>query len=810
VGPVCRAWLAPILLIGWLLMPALARGQLYYSSRFELPEAVALDQTDSATRTHLERVRACLADEQWDEAVETLRQIMENQGGKVIHLSGQRYGNLRDFCHLRISALPSPALDLYRDRVDPQARQWYEEAVAGRDVDGLRRVVDRFFCSTWGDNALLALGELALEQADYPLARACWERLIPAPPTRIPGPEFEAVRRAEGLPAERARLLDRWYRVAGTDESPYYLLTAEGPGPLPDEEIAALVELWNARGLLPERLRYPQTDLPLADIRARLVLVSILEGSDERAAHDLQTFAQLHPDAEGKLAGRTGKYTDLLSGLLKSSREWPEIESSQRWNTFAGGPQRNGIGPPLFELGELRWKIDLPRYQANDAAISRDFGMAQRRPAEGNDGLLSYYPLVVGDVVFVADQSEIRAYDLHTGQPAWGAEAIYKDRPDGELRAHTRPRTLGAPRFTLTTDGQRLFARMGSPITSNMNDSPFPTAGGALVCLDLSRQGSLLWKLQPDDDNWSFEGTPVVEGSRIYVAMRRSEIRPQAYVACYDTDRMTMVRKAPVPALQWRRMICSAYTPGRGQTYEITHNLLTLDRGTLYYNTNLGAVASLDAQDGQINWLTLYPRVAGGDLNKMAAHFYRDLTPCLYDRGRLFVAPSDSEEIFALNAQTGELLWRSPSGQPEDTIHLLGVAGGNLLASGDVLRWFDAEGGKLKFVWPDGPLPKGYGRGVVSADGVLWPTREEIYLFGHDSPERTGALRLAERGATGGNLLLTQDYLLIATAERLYAFGRYGLPSLKGGAEAVRESAARGASPGKERTATADVADKRG
>ena len=41
------------------------------------------------------------------------------------------------------------------------------------------RVVDELFCSTWGDDALLALGELALERADYAAARRSWEQISP-------------------------------------------------------------------------------------------------------------------------------------------------------------------------------------------------------------------------------------------------------------------------------------------------------------------------------------------------------------------------------------------------------------------------------------------------------------------------------------------------------------------------------------------------------------------------------------------------------------------------------------------------------
>ena len=61
---------------------------------------------------------------------------------------------------------------------------------------------------------------------------------------------------------------------------------------------------------------------------------------------------------------------------------------------------------------------------------------------------------------------------------------------------------------------------------------------------------------------------------------------------------------------------------------EITHNLLTLTGGTLYYNTNLGAVAALSADDGRLLWVSLYPRARRGDLTNLAPHWRRDLNPC--------------------------------------------------------------------------------------------------------------------------------------------------------------------------------------
>ena len=56
----------------------------FSTSPAEISGSVSLDEADSAVRAHLERVKAYVSEGQWDEAVETLRQVMENHGRKVI------------------------------------------------------------------------------------------------------------------------------------------------------------------------------------------------------------------------------------------------------------------------------------------------------------------------------------------------------------------------------------------------------------------------------------------------------------------------------------------------------------------------------------------------------------------------------------------------------------------------------------------------------------------------------------------------------------------------------------------------------
>lgn len=770
----CRAYAAIALwaVVGWHWGGRFAAGQFFGPAQVELSSAVHVDEADNAIRAQLVRVRACVADQQWDEAVETLRQIMENPGGKVIGITDRHYVNLTDYCHAQIAALPPAALTLYRQRVDALAQKWYEQGIAERDPVRLAAVVSQMFCSSWGDKALLALGDMALEQGQYGRARRYWEKIFEHPAETVPAVRYEAASKQAGrVPAELARVA-AWYRIDNSLDPPVYRLRHDES--LSDEDAAALVRFWKDAGLDPTTLAYPATSLPLADIRARLVLASILEGALDRAAGELEAFTARHVAAEGVLAGRRVPYAAALASMLEAAASWPARPTQTDWLTFAGSPARNLVPPDPLELApEQAWPaIELGVPIAADVTNSRTY--SSRRVAEDVQGLLSYHPLVVGNLLLVNNQTQIMAYDLNTGKPAWNNDAkpeIYHF--DSNLPPASRlNRGLGVPRFTMTAYQGRLYARMGSQVTGRSLESP-DTSAGQLVCLDLAAQGRLCWKpIAPDDDKWSFEGAPVVEGTDLYVAMRKSDVCPQEHIACFDAE--TGRRK-------WRTLICAAETPAGGLAEEMTHNLLTLEEGTLYCNTNLGAVAAVSAADGQTQWVTLYTRakrVATLGQDRRAAHFYRDLNPCVYYHGLLMVAPSDCEEIFAIDAGSGRMVWETHLA--EDAVHLLGVGAGNLLASGDRLWWIDAAGGKVLGRWPD-ETPHGYGRGVLADGRVYWPTREALYVFNqklqaghHVLLVRDPIPLVVDRGASGGNLVPADGMLLIAAANKIYGFRQLG------------------------------------
>jgi outer membrane protein assembly factor BamB len=660
-----------------------------------LADQVQLDRVSNTVLANLQRAKACLDDRQWSEGVETLRQVMETSGGMLMGVTERRYVSVRDYCHLRLSQMPSEALALYRSRIDPVAQKWYEDGIRRLDRQSLVQVVEQAFASSVGDRALMALGEMALESGDYAAARSYWERILPVHPP-------------EGVPVT-----------------------------------------W---------LAYPDSRIDPAAVRARLVMVSILEGATQRARGELDQFARLHREARGQFGGQEVGYLPALEWLLAENAPDRRVQPDGDWPTFAGCAERSRMAAAVADVGRVAWRRPLRPEPAERASVPRP------RPRVADDAAapLSCYPGVAGNLVAAATSSEVLVFDVRNGRPAWGGPvAAYRDQLDEATASPDPFDALGTPRWTVTIYGGRLLARVGSSVTGRPQNSTFRGHPAALVCLDLAAEGRLLWKMAPEE-GWAVEGSPLAEGANVYVAMRRSDIRPQAHVACLD---------AQTGQLRWRRFICAAETPARGMLHECTHNLLTLAGDTLYYSTNLGAVAALSTMDGQIRWLSLYPRARQGDTARLAPHWHRELTPCLYHRGTLLVAPADSPRIFCLDASTGQILWQTGT-QVEDAVHLLGATDDWLIASGQRLYWISlkpAGQGRVERVWPQGSERLGYGRGIIAGGRIYWPARGKIYRFNLKSGQPEKILDLAPLGLQGGNLVVAGGRLLVATPSELVA-----------------------------------------
>ncbi|NLS95296.1 MAG: PQQ-like beta-propeller repeat protein [Planctomycetaceae bacterium] len=691
-----------------LCVPARAQvGLMGVTSRYDLAPGVQVEDAGRTVQTLLERVDAYLVDGKWAEAVDTIRQVMGESGEKLLPVSPNRHVPTRTICHLKLVDFSPEALQLYRDLADPIAAQWFEAWQTRRDLAALERIVDEAFVSHWGDDALAALAEASFQAGHYARARSYWERILPFDPP-------------DGTP-----------------------------------------RTW---------LSFPDTDMNLAEIRARLVMLTIFEGRLNEAESQLVDFDRLHPRARGRLGGGDVVLLDALRALIEESRTWPELPQGADWPTFAGSPLRHRQVVEPAAVGQIVWQQTIEPPMTNKRPSL--FVEPKLPPvAENEPAPLTCHPVVAGNLLFCSSPMEILAIDSTTGLPAWGdgTRAAFRDPLYGTVEGGVLDTDgLGTARHTMTIADSRLYARMGSGVTVLSQQPGRARAANYLVCLDLRSQGRLLWKAVPED-GWAYEGAPLVRGDDVYVAMRRSEIRPQAHVACLDARTGTR---------RWIQFVCAAETPSRGIFAELTNGLLTLDGDTLYFSTNLGAVAALSATDGRIRWLTTYPRALQGNLLEPADHWARDLTPCLADRGTLYVAPADAPHILAIAADNGQLLWRS-SASLADVVHLLGVSDDCLIAGGRKLVWIHARGaeaGHVRSHWPEGHEQIGYGRGFLTRDHVWWPTRTDVFVFDKRTARLVRRIDLAPRGAGGGHLLVAAGQLVIAASDRLTAFAAESRP----------------------------------
>lgn len=722
----------------------------------ELSPTVYVDEVGGDVRNQLDRVDQFSREGQWREAVDTLLRITESDESRLAAIRDDKdvgyrtYLPLGKVANLKLNATLSAtesdqAIEYYRERIDPLARQWFEEADSANYPSSMRRMltqcVSKSLHSSYGDDALLALGELALESGKPDTARRYF--------SSIHG-ELQWQRTKSQLPP--------WQRVVRG-------------------EIVSSVE----RSLDAATTVTSATvgsNIPLADVWSRLVLASILNGDSRRAAAELSILKKRWPDAIGSIGGREQNYVEALSELMNVNRTLPTKTGDGSWRTFAGVPERSSVRRTSIDIPmEPSWRI--PLLPAKPSPISpRTQNLPTEKAGEEPGALCSFFPVVVGDLVLVYDENRIRCLDLNTG------DAIWSDHGDGEFFSN-RPTTkanvrflpfeqrrrgvrLSEQRFTLSATDTTLVA------TLSANNSPGGSGLPAIVGFDLQQEGII--QFGPAEllgGHWSFQGAPIIHRDRCWVGLRHNDATAQDHVACFDTRTGREL---------WRTRTSSADTPSRNLNRDFTNSLTTKHEDTIYFSSNLGSVAALSADDGSVRWITTYPRVGPSRRNLLDEPWYalRDLTPCIYHAGLLIVAPADSDRIFALHANSGELVWELD--RAEDATQLLGVANGKLLLGGRRLWWIDVWTGKLASgmaanPFPSGELsaPNGFGRGILTTDAVYWPTRgrdgSQIHVMSNaDGKPKRQPIDLTARHTTAGNLILSETHLLIAGPRELVAF----------------------------------------
>ncbi len=163
---------------------------------------------------------------------------------------------------------------------------------------------------------------------------------------------------------------------------------------------------------------------------------------------------------------------------------------------------------------------------------------------------MAFFPVLATDKVIVADARTVTAFDLHTGR---GEEWFDANRMRPSFTAEL---SLPAPadlRYSLTVADDCVLARLGTQdICDPKKDGEVESL---LACLDLEPGPSgkrLRWLVRfATRDAGFFEGAPVVQDGRVFVAVTRSTPdKTVTAVHCYALE------ARGTPPLRWSREVC--------------------------------------------------------------------------------------------------------------------------------------------------------------------------------------------------------------------------------------------------------------
>ena len=715
------------------------------------PSSVYPDDSDTA-ETQLRSASANVKDKQWLEAAEIYLKVMQTFGTKAIRLPDEervdkdfieetrRWVNLKEHVIALMAMWPKEGRDAYRLAADAQASTLWTQATAA-DADPaqatsiLTRLAFEFYLSSYGEKAIERLGDLAFQNGDFVVASSWYKRLVPLP-----------------------------------DAAP------------------------NALNMPPP---YPGLSTDPALVSAKLVLALYASGNmtESDQIRLLKAFAVKFPESQGTFAGRSGLISTSLTTAIQQDKLHQKFDVGIDWPTFAGDPSRNRVVEDAIGLGARQWRmpLDIVSPSRPNPQFNNRFGGFGGRgmfprgiPANPNRNnvqpILAYHPIILGDQIIVCSDRRVTAFNLNeASKPDGSVGILWRQEFDA---ANPRPNqviTSATPRMTLSAKNGRIFARMGQTGVSMDFGNRVGPSNAFLVALDARNKGQVLWRvpgvqiklIQPNGAEapalGSIEGAPVTDEKSVYVVITLPGHQTSNYVASLSAES---------GEVQWVRYLFDAPNPFdlqaamMGYQANHAHHLLTLANDRLFYQSDSGAVACVDTKTGSLQWLTSYPKKEVTAPITSITTSRRDLNPAVYADGMIFVAPEDSPHLFALDANNGQMRWKSAP--LPDVVHLVGVSKGHLFATGDRVWTIEAATGKIIRSWPDtGSGYEAAGRGLLAGNYLYWPTVNEIHILDQKTGLRSerGSIRLRERFQTsGGNLVLGDGFLAVAGTDNLSVF----------------------------------------
>lgn len=454
-----------------------------------------------------------------------------------------------------------------------------------------------------------------------------------------------------------------------------YFFTSVG-----DNAAARLADIFAEQGRLQDALHcwelaarlYPNPDVAMPPLVAKWAAACRRAG-DEKGWEEAKRRLEELGDAPLVMAGKrvtakeaVGILEQVKPAQLRTDRgtDWPRIGGNNAATRVSESAARNDVRlwsfPPNMSGETLTNHLNAARQAW------------QRMGAQGS--FLHAFPAVgPGGEVVISDGISVWAVSLEDGKSLW---KFPSDAKEDAI-------------FTQTMVGQPRVMSMASPVISDgyvyVNFLPRTVNMGGqnevtyLAAISLDK-GIPRWttKDDPELQNVWFGSAPVVYGGRVYAAVTSSgNTAPSVELVVLNADTGKIERK--VFLCEGRRAM-----PGWGGWMVSEAPVVAESGGVLFINSNLGALAAIQAATFEVLWMIEYevgaPKQGPNRRwpQQMGERNGRGLSPVVVLDRRVCFLAGDADNYLEYDALTGKKLLSVPAR----------IRTGNSSSGADAVRWF--------------------------------------------------------------------------------------------------------------------------
>lgn len=485
----------------------------------------------------------------------------------------------------------------------------------------------------------------------------------------------------------------------------------------------------------------------LMSVKAALALARAGRRSEIEAIR--RDLADRYADEVVAIGGRKAKAAEHLQAALVAPKATAAAISG-------GGPP-----PELADATSSAWRLRF--------ADSVTAGMTDPETTQWESNVLSgaVPPVAIeGNTLYANYLGYILALDLSNGKLLWRSGSFHNvEIPAMQNQARmldpSRFAILAAPGFVWT---------VGRDLADPNSMAPF-----RIICRR-AEAGEVAWRSADMTEYADLEpaGPPILGRGTMFLAAKTSSMNRQQgeskqFVLAIRPHDGKLLWKAEIGTFRQNQM---SYYYGMSETSPQPR--LIYRAGSVYLDTHAGVLARLDAESGELDWGYGYPTepAQGSSRFFFSRMQSQEPTPSggvpVQDGDAIVIKGAKAGQICAIDPDRMKALWARPIAR---SARLLGVDDRAVYLGGPELGALDRQTKALR--WST-RLPGGSddGRLLVRPDGLWQLTPRGVFELDPGSGRVRRVFRGDDEGASGGDLHLTDRWLLAISNRTITAYPR--------------------------------------